>query len=297
MHSLDALCESLRKEFDSALVAERQTARGALSNQLNELLRRLRSYKGEQEWISLTLDGTSLFATECALFSTVAGGLNLRGCRGIELAPELKLTEPLPHAMEAAVHSQDAVIALRTQPEVGSALSSPGADRVLVMPVLNADRVVAVLVGLGPGEAAIPGIELVAGVAGLVLERRANTELAVAIQPAAKLDNSKPQRASSVPAWSDLGEDARLQHVRAQRFARTRVAEIQLTRSDAARAGREQGNLYLFLKEQINAARENYRAQYMQDRSMLDYLHLELVNALADGDEVRLGDEYPGPLQ
>jgi hypothetical protein len=35
----------------------------------------------------------------------------------------------------------------------------------------------------------------------------------------------------------------------------------------------------------------------MQDRSMLDYLHLELVNALADGDEVRLGDEYPGPLQ
>jgi hypothetical protein len=165
------------------------------------------------------------------------------------------------------------------------------------MPVLNADRVVAVLVALGPGEAAISGIELVAGVAGLVLERRANAELAVAIQPAVKLDNSKPRRASSVPAWSDLSEDARLLHVRAQRFARTRVAEIQLARSEAARAGREQGNLYLFLKEQINVARENYRAQYMQDRSMLDYLHLELVNALADGEEVRLGDEYPGPLQ
>jgi hypothetical protein len=50
------------------------------------------------------------------------------------------------------------------------------------------------------------------------------------------------------------------------------------------------------LKKEIDAARETFRNQFMGDRSMVDYLHLELVSAAAEGDEAKLGADYPGPL-
>ena len=70
----------------------------------------------------------------------------------------------------------------------------------------------------------------------------------------------------------------------------------RLARPDAARAGREQNNVYLFLKSDIDSARESYRAQFMRDKSIVDYFHLELVRTAAEGDESKLGAEYPGPL-
>jgi hypothetical protein len=84
--------------------------------------------------------------------------------------------------------------------------------------------------------------------------------------------------------------------VRAQRFSRVKVAEMELSRPEACRAGREKGNLYLFLKNEIEAARNAFREQFMLIPSMVDYLHLELVRAAAEGDEKRLGADYPGQL-
>jgi hypothetical protein len=90
--------------------------------------------------------------------------------------------------------------------------------------------------------------------------------------------------------------DQRQLHIRAQRFARVSIAELQLARPEACRAGREQNDLYLFLKREIDKARENYRKQFMTVPSMVDYLHLELIQTAAQGDEHKLGADYPGRL-
>ena len=85
-------------------------------------------------------------------------------------------------------------------------------------------------------------------------------------------------------------------HARAQRFSRVAVAEMQLNRPEACRAGREQNDLYMFLRSEIDKARESYCKQFMTDPQMTDYLHLELMHIAADGDEGKLGADYPGAL-
>ena len=101
---------------------------------------------------------------------------------------------------------------------------------------------------------------------------------------------------ATLPAWADLDEHQRQLHVRAQRFARVTVAEMQLAKPEACRAGRDQGDFYLFLNKEIDKAREIYRQQFMTISSMVDYLHLELVQTAVEGDERKLGADYPGQL-
>lgn len=85
--------------------------------------------------------------------------------------------------------------------------------------------------------------------------------------------------------------------MRAQRFARVRVAEIQLYHSEAAAMGQSSRNLYAALKPHLDAARGQFAAQFMSaSATMVDYLHLELVRTLAGNDDTRLGIDYPGPL-
>src|SRR5258708_6817418 len=51
--------------------------------------------------------------------------------------------------------------------------------------------------------------------------------------------------------------------LRAQRFARTKVAELQLYHAAAVRAGRASGDLYAALRPQIDAARAQFREQFL----------------------------------
>jgi hypothetical protein len=102
--------------------------------------------------------------------------------------------------------------------------------------------------------------------------------------------------AGTLPAWADLDEHQRQLHMRAQRFARVTVAEMQLAKPGECRAGREKADFYLFLNKEIDKAREIYRKQFMTISSMVDYLHLELVQTAVEGDERKLGADYPGKL-
>lgn len=102
--------------------------------------------------------------------------------------------------------------------------------------------------------------------------------------------------AGTLPAWADLDEHQRQLHMRAQRFARVTVAEMQLAKPGECRAGREKANFYLFLNKEIDKAREIYRKQFMTISSMVDYLHLELVQTAVEGDDRKLGADYPGQL-
>jgi hypothetical protein len=86
-------------------------------------------------------------------------------------------------------------------------------------------------------------------------------------------------------------------HLRAQRFARVRVAEIQLYQSPQVKMGRASGDLYGVLKTVLDAARSAYTEQFLTPvNGIPDYLHHELVKVLANNDAKLLGSQYPGPL-
>ncbi len=81
----------------------------------------------------------------------------------------------------------------------------------------------------------------------------------------------------------------------AQRFAKVKIAEIQLYQSASVKAGRAARDLYGSLKPQIDAAREVFRQKFSA-QGTADYLHTELVRVLAGDDATLLGPAYPGPL-
>ncbi len=86
-------------------------------------------------------------------------------------------------------------------------------------------------------------------------------------------------------------------HLRAQRFARVRVAEMSLYQGPRVKAGREARNIYGALKTEIDEARMGFRQQFLAEpRGIPDYLHEELILALAHSDQSLLGPDYPGPL-
>jgi hypothetical protein len=98
-------------------------------------------------------------------------------------------------------------------------------------------------------------------------------------------------------AWDRLSAEEQRLHLRAQRFARVRVAEMRLYHAAEVRAGRSRRAVYDALREPIDAARETFRASYFAPcPSMVDYLHLEMVRTLANDDPELLGEIYPGIL-
>jgi hypothetical protein len=86
-------------------------------------------------------------------------------------------------------------------------------------------------------------------------------------------------------------------NLRAQRFARVRVAEIQLYHAAAMKNGRAARDVYRALKTEMDAARDAYRENFLTPiDGTADYLHAEFVRTLANDDAALLGPGYPGPL-
>jgi hypothetical protein len=253
------------------------------------------------------IDALARFTPQAAVFELKNDLLVLRRQINLELPEELEFPVASAAAFQSAIEGKDAVVALRSPSEVTEHLSRPGsAGRAHLLPIVNGNRVVAVAFAADEGDADLNGLELVVGVASAVLERQSNREMHGQIASAPKTPvtqsaTAQPTggdsaRARSLPKWADLDEKGQTLHVRAQRFSRVTVAEMQLSRPEACRAGREKGNLYLFLKNEIDAARNAFREQFMVIPSMVDYLHMELVRTAAEGEERRLGADYPGQL-
>jgi hypothetical protein len=100
--------------------------------------------------------------------------------------------------------------------------------------------------------------------------------------------------ALTAPASSD---QVRAGEAAAQRFAKVKVAEIQLYQAAAVKTGRAARDLYSALQPQIDAAREAFQNRFLTPgHHISDYLHVEMVRALANDDATLLGPEYPGPL-
>jgi hypothetical protein len=303
MHVLDSAWETLKREFESASLERQLKARQQITGELNRIFRRFRNYENEEEWLSALRDGAALCVSGFAIFTVSDGELELRSSYGLPVANGLRIRPETAAAFGSAMESREPLVTLRRPSEVGDALASEEAStRAHLFPISNSGRAVALVFAAGEAEIDSDGLELITGMASAVLERRVNQTLHTQIAapfgapPLPAPPDDQGPAVEALPAWADLNEMDRRLHGRAQRFARVAVAEMQLARPEACRSGREQSNLYLFLQAEIDKARESYARQFMTISSMVDYLHLELLQVAADGDEKKLGADYPGHL-
>ncbi|HEU4870195.1 MAG TPA: hypothetical protein VFT08_05030, partial [Pyrinomonadaceae bacterium] len=91
------------------------------------------------------------------------------------------------------------------------------------------------------------------------------------------------------------GDEERRLHNDARRFARLLISEIKLYNEQKVAEGRSEHDLYDRLREYIDRSREMYDKRVKAEvAARYDYFHGELVNTLAEGDESKLGSNYPG---
>ena len=233
---------------------------------LNQSVRRLRGSETEAQWGDALVEAAVSFCTRALLFTVSENTLRLQG---VDLTPIPIGTVP---AFAAVVESKDSIVAMRTRGELSAGLANylkevPDA-RCWLFPILKGGRVAAVL--YADGEVDADAVELLSNVAGAVLSGHQTT-------PAPALE--------------------RKEHLEAQRLARIQVAEIVLYHSHALQSGRRNRDLYQSLKPEIDARRQIFRRQFLENSpGMADYLHEELLKTLANDDVQLLGVDYPGPL-
>jgi hypothetical protein len=111
----------------------------------------------------------------------------------------------------------------------------------------------------------------------------------------APLGGSSRRSSADAELPVEVSEDERRYHNDARRFARLLVSEIKLYNEQKVRDGRDQGNLYERLREEIDRSRQMYDKRVAPNvASRYDYFHHELVNTLAEGNPAKLGGDYPG---
>jgi hypothetical protein len=282
----------LRDGFVLALEGGLTRCRKEVTDGLNETARRLRGAESRDEWIRTLTEAAGPHCGRAALFAVTSKGLSLGEHPAIPLA-----SAP---AFGSAVESKDTVVAVGTPRELSQAVSSLLGDasmkKVYLFPVVVRLNVVAVLYAEAGEQAVDVGaLELLAFLAAASIDA---TETVVMKTPASDLIRITGATSSAAgPVWTDLPRSEQELHLRAQRFARTRVAELLLHKVRQVHAGRATNNLYAMLREEIEAGREAFRREFIETcHSMVDYLHLELQRTLAKDNAVALGPDYPGPL-
>jgi hypothetical protein len=297
-------------------------ARREMSERLNQSARRLEQAENAEAWVSALLDGAHAFAPRAILFSIFSGLVRYEGHRSSEGLPVGDLTgfeAPLPEtpAFSSVIETLDTVIALRAAGElshrVAQAVGESPERRVCLLPVLvgrgdTQRRVAAVLLAEGDGEPLDVNIlETLCTIAGTVQDCRLMTArlttaakpgtlmaIAPVAAPAPSLGPGAPP--PNEPDWSQLTKEDQEVHLRAQRFARVRVAEMRLYMSQQVKEGRAQKRLYQALRGEMDRGRAQFKHEFMHSPTMVDYFHQELVRTLANDDPSLLGNDYPGAL-
>jgi len=296
---LQARISELSVEMEALFRQTRERGRRDFADQLNQAVRRMRQASTDEELLATLADAAASFAHGAALLridGNVAKGERIRGTPE-ERAEKFRSVEiPLESAkaLAGAVESRDPVTTLTSVGEVSQELvqfAGHATDgRAQIFPLVVKERVPALLYVWGDVQGS--PVELLTQVAGAVWSgfERPTPAAPELVQIAAP-----PARPATT--WETLPAGEQQIHLRAQRFARVRVAEMRLFEADAVQAARSRRGLYDGLRKSIDEAREKFRRSFFEPcPSMVDYLHLELVRTLANDDPELLGTDYPGPM-
>jgi len=285
---------------DSILAARQQAqtqAVGELVGKLNQSVRCLTASENEGRWREALLDAAQGFSGRAALFDVRRGILQLHGTRNVPEDGQLfDVPVASAPAFASAIDTRDTIVAVRTAGEMSAELArvfdEAGDQKFYLFPVVGRGHVDALLYADGE-RTQVDSLELLTRVAGAVAAGSPSVS-----HPKGELVNiASARKPLEDQSWSALSEEERDMHRKAQRFARVQVASIRLYKSDAVKNGRTAGGLYTSLKEEIDSARGVFRRDFVtKSETMVDYLHLELVETLANNDVDLLGSDYPGPL-
>jgi len=291
--------EQYQDAFEGRIQQELAAASGerrALLEKLNQSARALRNFESEAQWARTLVDSTRGFCDRAALFLLSGRALHVEAARGIdEAAPSSDVPLDAAPAFASAVETRDTLVAMRTAGEMSEPLAAwlggSATEKFYLMPVTSRSEVLALL--YAEGRVDTEALELLAAMAGAVRDSRPAAPTTagelVTIAPA----QLKPE----ILSWFSLSQQDRELHLKAQRFARVQVAGIRLYQSDTVKNGRSGKSLYASLKNEIDAAREAFRSDYLHSsETMVDYLHLEILRTLANDDVDALGPDYPGPM-
>lgn len=300
---------ALREERGAVERQARADTRSQVSHEFNRTARGLRQAQSAPEVLAALLE-SAIAANLPALLLVVEQdtlrGMLGRGIAGLrtDMAGGIHVLRVDAPAVAAALESLDPVVAGADSRELSEPVArffaAESAARVYLFPVSVGEKGVAVVCVGETAEVApeASALELFANLAGARLEalgasRKAAPGERAAIAGAA---SHKEPRPASVD-WTALSPLEQDLHLRAQRFARVRVAELRLYHAAAVKSGRARRDLYRELKTEVDTGREAFQRQFiLATSSMIDYFHLELVRTLANDDVSLLGPEYPGPL-
>lgn len=211
-------------------------------------------------------------------------------------------------ALAQVIETREAVVSLAVSDHLSAPLVEllklTPEDKVYLFPLCLRQSVVGVVYAdaVGAPEIQPAAIELLCAVAELTLE-------VVSTRPQPRERSAEPEAgrlelptarppARPVPTdWDIMSPEDREVHMRAQRFARVLVADLQLYRSVEIREGKKNRNLYAALKDEIDKSREVYQRKFGNTAAAgVDYFHLELLHTVAENQEALLGPDYPGPM-
>ena len=282
--------EAFVQELDAKAAEIGASLRRDVADRFNATLHRLRGSETETDLYLAVLESCGAFCRRAALLLLNGSTLRSLGSRDFSaeasgLLGEVEISLDSAPALASAVRAGSAASAARTAAELSSELAAFfGEDtegKVGLFPIVCSDMTVAVLLAGADGEDISSGLDWLAQTAGLILDARAAAAVA-----------SAPE-----PDWRNLLPEDQEVHLQARRFARVHVAEMRLYKAQAVRDGRAHKALYAALKQDIDAARDAFRKEFIEPfPSMPDYLHQELVRTLSNDDALLLGPDYPGPL-
>lgn len=288
--------EEVQAQLEAVRAAAALHAAKDASGRLNRAVRRFRTFDNEDEWTRAFVDSTAGFCGRAALFTVHGPALRLAAARGIPPAARTDNTPLISApAFAGAVESRDSIVALRTRGElsgpIAEMLGESAAERAYLFPICPKQRVAAVL--YADSDVDSNALELLAAFASAVLESQTGQPERSGLVAI----GTEPRRAPSNSSWASLSKNEQELHLRAQRFARVEVAGMRLYKSHPVKLGRLQRDLYRALKDDIDRAREDFRRDFLSASStMVDYVHVEILQMLANNDVELLGPEYPGPL-
>lgn len=300
-----AAFETLTQRFEAEVARARAAERRELTAQLNNAVRRLHQSESRDVWTRTLLDAAAPFCAQAGCFRIEGSRVVFDGASDAESGPvALDFDLEAAPAFASAAESKDVVVTAATAGQLSEdvvTLLQSRSGKLYLFPLVAKGKTTAILCAdPGEGEVDVSAIELLTSVAAAtvpVIESKPADLIHIAGATAHAAKPAPASAPSSRPGWSELPAAEQEVHLRAQRFARTRVAELILNKMEKVRQGRAARDLYGTLRIDIDAGRETFRRQFVLTcPSMVDYYHLELVRTLAQDDSNLLGPDYPGPL-
>jgi hypothetical protein len=305
-----------------------QLAQPQRSRELRDGTLLISGSKTQTETLEALLAATSALTPACGLMVLRGGQASGWNCMGLTSVENFKRAVlDCTHGVAATVVTSCAGRAARVgelDPAFGARLGLESSAEVLLLPVLLKERVAALLLAVSGSSDDMAGLEVLVQVAQLALEVQAYRKAApqpaspAMASPVPAAENRSgmtvPSAMHSAPAYAASSSAVAVApspvamvaasapshpvvdetHDRARRFAKLLVDEIKLYNQAKVTEGRNRGDLYSRLHEDIEKSRAAYQKRYGDSVRDVDYFTQELIRILADNDRSVMGAGFPG---